>query len=95
MNEQLIEKEYKPFTDLTHIKINAIIEALKQYSIYGLVNDWSLGINDFDFDTTMLSYLKGKQRKCPTRDWSISSHNTLYNRLYVTMLSISRLVGLR
>ena len=83
--EDIIREEYKPLTDLSDREVQAIKDGLKEYSPYGLVNDWSLGICDFDYDEVMRGYLFNKHGEIGN---SIEQHHELYSRLYLTILNI-------
>lgn len=83
--EDIIREEYKPLTDLSDKEVQAIKDGLKDYSPYGLVNDWSLGICDFDYDKVMGDYLFNKHKEISNL---IEQHHELYSRLYLTILNI-------
>ena len=87
--EDIIWEEYKPFTDLSDKEVQAIKDGLKEYSPYGLVNDWSLGICDFDYDEVMRGYLFNKHGEIGN---SIEQHHELYSRLYLTILNIKEVI---
>lgn len=83
--EDIIREEYEPLTDLSDKEVQAIKDGLKDYSPYGLVNDWSLGICDFDYDVVMGDYLFNKHKEIGNL---IEQHHELYSRLYLTIMNI-------
>lgn len=83
--ENIMKEEYKPLTDLSDKEVKAIKDGLKEYRPYGLVNDWSLGICDFEFDKVMGDYLFNKHREIGNL---IEHRHELYSRLYLTVLNI-------
>ena len=83
--EDIIREEYKPLTDLSEKEVQAIKDGMKEYPVYGLVNDWSLGICDFDYDKVMGDYLFNKHKEIGN---STERHHELYSRLYLTILNI-------
>lgn len=87
--EAFITNTYLPFHDLTEKEVTAIKSGLKEYPPYGLVNDWSLGISDFDYDIIMVRYMNKKMSKIGgRRGVTYEQHDKLYSRLYVTVLNI-------
>lgn len=87
--EDIIREEYKPFTDLSDKEVRAIKDGLKEYSPYALVNDWSLGICDFDYDKVMGDYLFNKHKEIGDL---MEQHHELYGRLYLTILNIKDVI---
>ena len=87
--EDIIREEYKPLTDLSDKEVQAIKDGLKDYSPYGLVNDWSLGICDFDYDKVMGDYLFNKHKEIGNLS---EHHHELYSRLYLTILKIKDVI---
>lgn len=83
--EDIIREEYEPLTDLSDKEVQAIKDGLKEYSPYALVNDWSLGICDFDYDEVMRGYLFIKHGEVGNL---MENHHELYSRLYLTVLNI-------
>lgn len=75
--EELIKDNYKPYTDLSIVEVDAIKSGLESYPVYGLINDWQLGIDDFQFDQVMLNYLENKR-----------GSSNRHNRLYRTILDL-------
>ena len=87
--EDIIRDEYKPLTDLSEKEVQAIKDGLKEYNPYALVNDWSLGICDFDYDEVMGDYLFNKHKEIGNL---IEHHHELYGRLYLTILNIKDVI---
>lgn len=83
--EDIMREEYKPLTDLSDKEVQAIKDGLKEYSPYALVNDWSLGICDFDYDMVMGDYLFNKRKEIGNL---MGHHHELYGRLYLAILNI-------
>lgn len=77
--ESLIADNYNAFDDMTNEEVEAIKMGLSEYGAYGLVNDWSVGICDYDYDEIIGDYLI----KIKDMSW-----NEKYGRLYATVMSV-------
>ena len=86
--EKIIGDTYKPFTDLSLRQFQAIKDGLKDYAVYGLVNDWCLYICDFEYDGIMLDYLDKKEKELGEKMKYSEVYHTLYSRLYLTIMNI-------
>lgn len=71
---RLASKRFENDLEFSNKELEAIDSALKDYLPFGLINDWSLGITDYDYDRIMLDFIiKNKDIE------------NLYEKLYIAL----------
>lgn len=71
---RLASERFENDLEFNNKELEAIDKALKDYPPYGLINDWSLGIDDYDYDKVMLDFIiKNKDIE------------NLYEKLYIAL----------
>lgn len=74
---RLASKRFENDLEFSDKELKAIDEALEDYLPFGLINDWSLGIMDYDYDRVMLDFIiKNK------------GIENLYEKLYIAVYEI-------
>src|SRR5574344_218105 len=79
--EDIVLKNYEPY-ELTKVECEAIEKGLMEYSSWGLITDWSVGIEDFYYDTHILSLIQDRAK--------IENYDDVLNRVYATVILIER-----
>lgn len=79
--EDIVLKNYEPY-ELTKVEREAIEKGLTEYSSWGLITDWSVGIEDFNYDTYILNLIQYRAKT--------ENYDDVLNRLYATVILIER-----
>ena len=71
---RLASERFENDLEFNNKELKAIDKALKNYPPFGLINDWSVGIADYDYDRVMLDFIiKNKDIE------------NLYEKLYIAL----------
>lgn len=71
---RLASERFENDLEFSNKELEAIDRALKDYLPFGLINDWSVGIADYDYDRIMLDFIiKNKDIE------------NLYEKLYIAL----------
>ena len=79
--EDIVLKNYEPY-ELTKVEREMIEKGLEDYSSWGLITDWSVGIKDFNYDTYILNFIQHRAKT--------ENYDDVLNRLYATIILIER-----
>ena len=79
--EDIVLKNYEPY-ELTKVEREMIEKGLEDYSSWGLITDWSVGIEDFNYDTYILNLIQHKAKT--------ENYDDVLNRLYAAVILIER-----
>ena len=79
--EDIVLKNYEPY-ELTKVEREMIEKGLEDYSSWGLITDWSVGIEDFNYDTYILNLIQYRAKT--------ENYDDVLNRLYATVILIER-----
>lgn len=79
--EDIVLKNYEPY-ELTKVEREAIEKGLENYSSWGLITDWSVGIEDFYYDTYILNLIQYRAKT--------ENYDDVLNRLYAAVILIER-----
>lgn len=71
---RLASERFENDLEFNDEELEAIDKALKNYLPFGLINDWSVGIADYDYDRIMLDFI--------IRNKDIEN---LYEKLYIAL----------
>lgn len=74
---RLASEKFENDLEFNDKELKAIDNALKHYTPFGLINDWSLGIIDYDYDTIMLDFISKNK-----------DIENLYEKLYIALHEI-------
>ena len=79
--EDIVLKNYEPY-ELTKVEREMIEKGLEDYSSWGLITDWSVGIEDFNYDTYILNLIQYRAKT--------ENYDDVLNRLYSAVILIER-----
>ena len=79
--EDIVLKNYEPY-ELTNVEREMIEKGLEDYSSWGLITDWSVGIEDFNYDTYILNFIQHRAKT--------ENYDDVLNRLYAAVILIER-----
>lgn len=79
--EDIVLKNYESY-ELTNVEREMVEKGLTEYSSWGLITDWSVGIEDFNYDTYILKLIQDRAKT--------ENYDDVLNRLYATVILIER-----
>lgn len=79
--EDIVLKNYESY-ELTKVEREMIEKGLEDYSSWGLITDWNVGIEDFNYDTYILNLIQYRAKT--------ENYDDVLNRLYATVILIER-----
>ena len=79
--ENIVLNNYEPY-ELTNVEREMVEKGLTEYSSWGLITDWSVGIEDFNYDTYILNFIQHRAKT--------ENYDDVLNRLYATIILIER-----